>query len=94
MRLEIVGLFAEVQQLTSVRDRVATDLHFHWTWERRTPKCTPPKAPVAPSPPRASRATLAAMRPDIGVSQCPLCGGVLEHREGNPRPTHIGVCSM
>jgi hypothetical protein len=29
-----------------------------------------------------------------GVSQCPLCGGVLEHREGNPRPIHLGICSL
>lgn len=29
----------------------------------------------------------------VGVSECPLCGGALQHREGNPRPIHIGVCS-
>jgi hypothetical protein len=31
--------------------------------------------------------------PTIGVSPCPVCGGVLQQREGNPRPIHIGTCN-
>lgn len=35
-------------------------------------------------------------RAKVGVSQCPLCGGALEHREGfapNRAPVHVGICS-
>lgn len=89
MQVEILRLFAEAQQRSSTVDKWLQEGSRSSTtakWSRQSHKHLPPAA---------TPEDLEALRPtNTGVSQCPLCGGVLEHREGNPRATHIGICSM